>query len=114
LATRAISTPSTRLAPVVLSTAPGTPTLDDYVDWLAEAIDALATDGFHLHGHHTGMHLALALALRWPERVRSLALNGVLGSAGVADQNSVRRGSPPSCTTLSCLCHATRARIANP
>lgn len=57
---------------------PGMPTLDDYVDWFAEAIDALAIDGFHLHGHHTGMHFALALALRWPDRIRSLALNGVL------------------------------------
>lgn len=57
---------------------PGTPSLDDYVDWFAEAIDALAIECFHLYGHHTGMHFALALALRWPERVRSLALNGVL------------------------------------
>ncbi len=57
---------------------PGMPTLAQYLDWFAEAIDALAIDGFHLFGHHTGMHFALALALRWPERVRSVALGGVL------------------------------------
>ncbi len=56
----------------------GMPTLEQYLDWFTEAIDALAIDGFHLFGHHTGMHFALALALRWPARVRSLALGGVL------------------------------------
>lgn len=56
---------------------PGMPTIDDYVDWFTEAIDALAIDGFHLYGHHIGVHFALALALRWPERVRSVALSGV-------------------------------------
>jgi pimeloyl-ACP methyl ester carboxylesterase len=53
---------------------PGVPTSDDCAGWFAEAIDALAIDGFHLLGDQTGTQSALALALRWPERVRSLAL----------------------------------------
>lgn len=55
----------------------GRPTVIDYRDWLMEAIDAAGIGQFHIFGHHTGTHLATEIAAAWPERVRSLGLNGV-------------------------------------
>ena len=55
---------------------PGQPTVIDYRDWLMEAIDCVGIEQFHIFGHHTGTHLATEIAAAWPERVRSLGLNG--------------------------------------
>lgn len=45
--------------------------LDDEADHLEPLIDA---DGVHLFGHSYGGAVALQIALRWPERVKSLTL----------------------------------------
>lgn len=54
----------------------GMPSISNYRDWLCEAINALSIDNFHIYAHHTGTHFAAEIALLWPERVQSLALNG--------------------------------------
>lgn len=54
----------------------GMPTLTQYVQWLAEAMETLGLKRFHLLGHHTGAFIACELAARHPERVTSLAMIG--------------------------------------
>lgn len=44
---------------------------------LLETLDALGIEGFDLYGTHTGASLATELALAHPERVASLALDGM-------------------------------------
>jgi pimeloyl-ACP methyl ester carboxylesterase len=44
---------------------------------LLSAITSLGVDDFHLYGTHTGAALAIELALRVPERVTSLLLDGL-------------------------------------
>jgi pimeloyl-ACP methyl ester carboxylesterase len=57
---------------------PGMPSTSSYAQWMMTAIDALAIDGYHLFGHHTGTHIAVEIALAQPQRCRSLQINGVL------------------------------------
>ncbi len=47
--------------------------LADELDWLAPVLDR-AGERFHLVGHSYGGLIAMLVALRWPHRVRSLAL----------------------------------------
>ena len=54
----------------------GMPSINNYRDWLCETIDTLDIDKFHIYAHHTGTHFAAEIALLWPKRVLSLALNG--------------------------------------
>ena len=54
----------------------GMPSINNYRDWLCETIDALNIESFHIYAHHTGTHFAAEIALLWPKRVLSLALNG--------------------------------------
>jgi len=55
---------------------PGNPTMEDYARWILEGLDALGIDAFHLFGHHTGANLAIEIALRHPDRARSVMLAG--------------------------------------
>lgn len=52
------------------------PSIGDYADWLHEAIAAAGVVRFHLVGHHTGASIAVDLAARRPELVKSLTLVG--------------------------------------
>lgn len=54
------------------------PTIDDFADATAVLIDALGLSQVPIYGHHTGAKIALALAVRHPEKVSSLVLNGLL------------------------------------
>ena len=51
--------------------------ISDFSDSLLEAITALGIDTFHLYGSHTGAAIATELALRAPDRVTSLLLDGL-------------------------------------
>ncbi|HLI13553.1 MAG TPA: alpha/beta hydrolase [Alphaproteobacteria bacterium] len=48
-----------------------------YADWLASFLDAVGCSEAALVGHSMGALVALAMAARFPERVRALALLGV-------------------------------------
>lgn len=56
--------------------SPGPPrtTIDDYADDIAALLDALGVERALLAGHSMGGAIALTVALRYPERVRGLAL----------------------------------------
>jgi len=69
--------------------------IEQYADWLGDAILALGIDQCHIVGHHTGAVIALALADRRPALARTLSLIGVLPITAEerADQAS-RFGTP--------------------
>ncbi len=74
----------------------GDASMDDYRDWLAAALDDIQIDPCHIYGHHTGTHIAAALATGSPDRVLSLMLNGV--AFYTAEERSARLAavSPPA------------------
>jgi pimeloyl-ACP methyl ester carboxylesterase len=55
------------------------PTTGDLVDALSAAVEGLDIASYRLFGHHTGGAVATEWAVKFPERVRSLALFGGLG-----------------------------------
>lgn len=55
----------------------GSPTLDDYADAVAGNLGALGIDRCHLYGAGTGAQVALELAMRHPERVANVVLDGL-------------------------------------
>jgi len=59
----------------------------DYVDCIAYFMDAVGIKKAHLVGHHTGARLATALAIKYPERVNKMVLNG--GSSAPVDKQEV-------------------------
>lgn len=54
----------------------GAMTLESYADQMLAAIARLADGPVHLFGHHTGASLAIEMAARAPDKVRSLILAG--------------------------------------
>lgn len=54
-----------------------TPSLADYVAHTVALMDALGMDQVDLYGQHTGAHIACELVLTHPQRVRSVALDGI-------------------------------------
>jgi pimeloyl-ACP methyl ester carboxylesterase len=54
----------------------GWPTLDAYAADILATADGLGIDEFHVFGHHTGATLAIEIAARHPDRVRSIMLAG--------------------------------------
>lgn len=52
--------------------------IEQYADWLGDAIAALGIGRCHIVGHHTGAVVALALADRRPALAATLSLIGVL------------------------------------
>ncbi|MCS7001855.1 MAG: alpha/beta hydrolase [Dehalococcoidia bacterium] len=54
-----------------------TPTIGDYAEALVGALDALGVARTDLYGSHTGAKIALEFALRQPDRVRKLVIDGV-------------------------------------
>ena len=65
----------------------GAPDLEDYADAVAENLEALGIDRCHLYGRHTGAQVALETAIRHPERVANVVLDGLplLEDAGRRD-----------------------------
>ena len=67
-------------------------------DWLAEFVDALRLDRFHLGGNSMGGHIAALYAHEYPERVESVVL---IDNAGIDAPNpsemqlAVERGENP-------------------
>jgi pimeloyl-ACP methyl ester carboxylesterase len=55
---------------------PATPTVVDYAACVVPVLDTLGIDRTILLGHHTGALVATEVALRWPERLAGLILNG--------------------------------------
>ena len=55
----------------------GSPTLADYADAVAADVGALGIDRCHLYGLHTGAQVALEVAIRHPERVANVVLDGL-------------------------------------
>ncbi len=55
----------------------GMPNMLDYRDWMMNALDALRLDQVHVFAHHTGTHFATEMAAAHPDRILSLALNGI-------------------------------------
>ena len=54
------------------------PSAADYADTIAAALDARGLDRVDLYGTHTGAMLAIELAVRHPDRVARLVLDGVV------------------------------------
>jgi pimeloyl-ACP methyl ester carboxylesterase len=52
------------------------PTMDFYVDCAVELLDRLNLDQVDFYGSHTGAQIGLELAVRHPDRVRRLVLDG--------------------------------------
>jgi pimeloyl-ACP methyl ester carboxylesterase len=61
-----------------------TPGLDDFLDVIAGVLDTLGLERVAIYGTHTGAALATAFALRAPDRVSALVLDGL--SAFTADE----------------------------
>lgn len=55
---------------------PAPPLIADYADAFLSVLDGLGLDEAHLLGHHTGGSIFCSFAARYPERVKSLILNG--------------------------------------
>jgi pimeloyl-ACP methyl ester carboxylesterase len=53
------------------------PEIEDYAESSCQVLDALDLDQVDLYGSHTGAHIAVELAIRNPERVRRLILDGI-------------------------------------
>lgn len=57
--------------------ATAAPSAVDYAEAAAEAMTALGIERAPIYGTHTGAHIAMELALRHPDRVAGLVLDGV-------------------------------------
>jgi|APTNR8051073442_1049403.scaffolds.fasta_scaffold44932_2 pimeloyl-ACP methyl ester carboxylesterase len=70
--------------------------IDAMADWVLALADALGVDRLHIAGHSMGSLIALAVAARAPERVRTLYLLGSLAPMPVAPfvLDAVRRDPP--------------------
>lgn len=67
-------------------------TLDDWADWLAEFVHSLGLSAIHLAGLSWGGGLAIAVAHRHPDLVRSLILmSAYAGWAGSLSPDEVKR-----------------------
>ncbi len=53
------------------------PEAADYADFLAETLQALGIERAVLYGTHTGAAIAMALAVRHPQRVARLVIDGI-------------------------------------
>jgi pimeloyl-ACP methyl ester carboxylesterase len=53
------------------------PSMAEFADWLIAVLDGLGFDKVDLYGSHTGAMISLETAIRAPERIASLILDGV-------------------------------------
>lgn len=72
----------------------GMPGVENYAQCVAPVLDALGLESAHLLGHHTGALVATEVALRWPDRVSSLVLNGPLPITEAERQEWLDTGHP--------------------
>ena len=70
------------------------PSIADYADWLAEALDALGLERVDLWGAHTGTKVSLEFAVRHPHRVRRLALAGIAAYTGKERRAHIENYTP--------------------
>ncbi len=54
----------------------GDPAMGDYVDWLVEAVKAVAGDKVHIVGHHTGACIGCEMAACYPDLAETVTLIG--------------------------------------
>lgn len=52
----------------------GQPEMQQYGQYILEALNALGIDNFHLFGHHTGASIGMEITLLAAERIKSLAM----------------------------------------
>ncbi len=64
--------------PPALAGGSAEPELGDYADAFVRAMDALRIEQVDLYGFHTGAHIAIEMALAFPDRVGRLVLDGLL------------------------------------
>ena len=72
----------------------GSPEIADYADAVAANLAALDVDRCHLYGLHTGAQVALEVAVRHPERIANLVLDGLLLLEGTQREELVERFCP--------------------
>ncbi len=94
-ATRPVFVPDT-LGNGDSSPPPGdAPPLAVFVDAHCAAIDALGLRQFDLYGTHTGANIACEIAIRWPDRVGRLILDGVSLYTEAERDEMLRCYAPP-------------------
>ncbi|MCE4552865.1 alpha/beta fold hydrolase [Roseateles cellulosilyticus] len=71
------------------------PELSDYVDQLVQTLDRLGLDQVDYCGQHSGAHIGVELALRHPNRVRRLVLDGLGVFPPALQQQMLERYAPP-------------------
>lgn len=57
---------------------PDLPSIADFALAASALVETLGFEGLHVLGHHTGAQVGTEFALRWPDKTRSLILNGPL------------------------------------
>ncbi len=53
------------------------PPMNQYVDWLYQAVRSAGIDRAHIVGHHTGACIGVEMAARYPDLAKSLTLAGL-------------------------------------
>lgn len=78
------------------SAPPGVaPEIDVFAEAHREALDQLGVDRFDAYGTHTGANMAIELAIRYPERVRRVILDGVSNYTDAERDDMLRHHAPP-------------------
>lgn len=71
------------------------PEMSDYADAMDRFCDVLGVDEVDVFGSHTGAHIGLELAVRKPERVRRLAVDGLLVLSPEEREDYLANYAPP-------------------
>ena len=71
------------------------PEMADYADALDRFCDALGLETVDIFGSHTGAHIGVELAVRRPERVRGLVVDGLLVLTAPEREEYLARYAPP-------------------
>ncbi len=71
------------------------PQMADYADDVVALLDALGVDAIDFYGQHTGAQIGLELALRHPQRVRRLVLDGLALFSDELKPELLARYAPP-------------------
>ena len=53
------------------------PSAGDYADSVIRVMDSLDIESCHFFGSHTGAHIASEVAIKYPDRVKKLVLDGI-------------------------------------
>lgn len=71
------------------------PELGDYADAFLRMLDALQIDRVDLYGFHTGAHIGIEMAIRHPDRIGRLALDGLLWLEAKEREDFLAQYAPP-------------------